>query len=79
MAVSGSTAAKDPMKTSLVRASELVLNDLQDFVTEATTEPWPGSGGPPRPGTRLTGRFIELWFGDHDNPAVRLRSLALDE
>jgi len=62
-----------------VRASELALNDLQDFVTEATTEPWPGSGNPPRPNARLTGRLIELWFGDHDHPDVRLRSLPLDE
>jgi len=57
----------------------LALNDLQDFVAEATTEPWPGSGGPPRPGARLQGRLIELWFGDHDHPDARLRSLPLDE
>jgi|SRR5450759_2519861 len=62
-----------------VRASELALNDLQDFVTEATTEPWPGSGSPPCPGARLEGRLIELWFADHDHPDAQLRPLPLDD
>jgi hypothetical protein len=62
-----------------VRACELAVNDLQDFVTEKTTEPWPSSTGrPPRPGVRLVGRIVEMWFGEDGDPVARLRSLPLD-
>jgi hypothetical protein len=71
------TSGQGSMDALAVRASELAINDLQDFVTEETTEPWPGSSGPPRPGVRLVGRTIELWFGVHDHPVVRLRPLPL--
>lgn len=64
----------------LLQASQLALHDLQDFLAEETTDPWPGSGGaPPRPSVRFGGRTIELWFGDHDRPDVRLRPLSLED
>src|ERR1039458_2801568 len=54
----------------IVRACELALHDLQDFVMVATTEQWPGSGGPIRPGARIEGRSVDLWFGDRQHPTV---------
>jgi hypothetical protein len=62
----------------IVRACELALNDLQDFVMEATTERWPGSGGFPRSGARMEGRSVNLWFGEREHPTVQLRPLPLD-
>jgi hypothetical protein len=62
-----------------VRACELAVNDLQDFVIQKTTELWPSSGGRlAQPGVRLVERSIEIWLGEHDRPVARLRSLPLD-
>jgi hypothetical protein len=72
-------SGQDSIEALTVRACELAVNDLQDFVTEETTEPWPSSGGrPPRVSARLAGRSIEIWFGEHDHPVARLRPLILD-
>jgi hypothetical protein len=73
------TSGQGSMEALTVQACELAVHDLQDFVTKQTTEPWPGTRGrPPRPGVRLMGRTIEIWFGEHDQPATRLRPLPLD-
>jgi hypothetical protein len=70
---------QDSVEDLTIRACELALNDLQDFVTEKTAEPWPATEGrPPRPVVCLVGRAIEMWFGSRDHPVARLRPLALD-
>jgi hypothetical protein len=72
-------SAEDSMEGLTLRACELALNDLQDFITESTTEPWPAiSGQPPRPGARLSERTVEMWFGSEGHPVARLRPLPLD-
>jgi hypothetical protein len=72
-------SGQDSLEGLTVRACELALSDLQDFVTEQTTEPWPATHGrPPRPGVRLVERTIEMWFGSNDHPVARLRPLPLE-
>jgi hypothetical protein len=72
-------SGQDSLEDLTVRACELALNDLQDFVTEKTKEPWPAlSGRPPRPGALLVERTIEMWFGPSDQPVTRLRPLPLE-
>jgi hypothetical protein len=72
-------SGQDSLEGLAVQACELALNDLQDFVTEKTTEPWPATEGPPpQPGARLVGRTIEMWFGSLDQPVTLLRPLALE-
>jgi hypothetical protein len=55
------------------------LDDLQDFVDEATTEPWPGTKVVPVPGALIHGGQVHLWYGDIEEPALRLRPIPLED
>lgn len=48
------------------------LDDLQDFVSEATREPWPGTRAQPEAHARLRDRALHLWYGgpDQESDAV---------
>jgi hypothetical protein len=67
------------------RQSELVLDacwhafsDLQDFVDEKTTEPWPGLNSPPTPHARIENDSVIIWFGDPQSPDLAIRPLLLN-
>lgn len=68
----------DPVDLA-VEACRLALEDLADFVDEATTEPWPVKRGtPPAPEAKAANVFVLMWFGDPDDPALQLDPLPLD-
>ncbi len=55
-----------------------VISGVQDEITEALTEPWPARNGRMvNPDTRQTGAVTEMWFGDVDNPVLRLRPITV--
>ena len=62
----------------LVEACWRALDDLQDFIDESTTEPWPGTRNVPRPGAYIDGDEVLLWYGDIRHPALRLRPIPLE-
>lgn len=39
------------------------LDELQDFIDEATHEPWPGSRSQPRARAGIRGQSLHLWYG----------------
>jgi hypothetical protein len=49
-----------------------VLDELQDYIDEATHDPWPGQSTPPRAYAQVRGRMLHLWYGgpDVDSAAV---------
>ena len=59
---------KDPAAHVAAQA----LSELQDYVDEASHEPWPGSSTPPRPFAEVRGPALHLWYGwpDITSPAV---------
>jgi hypothetical protein len=62
----------------IVEACWRALDDLEDFVDEATTEPWPAEQGtPPRPAARIEGRVVHLWFGEAERPVLELEPIPL--
>jgi hypothetical protein len=61
----------------LAEACRRALEDLQDFVAEATTEPWPGSRSMPHAGARVEDGSVLLWYGERDHPVLLLESLPL--
>jgi hypothetical protein len=63
----------------IVEACWRALDDLEDFVDEATTEPWPADRGqPPSPAARIEGRTVRLWYGEPEQPVLELEPVPLD-
>jgi hypothetical protein len=47
------------------------LDDLQDYISEATHDPWPGRTAQPTPQIELRGAELHLWYGGrHGRQAV---------
>jgi hypothetical protein len=46
------------------------LDELQDYVNEATHDPWPGSRAQPRPYARIRESMLQLGYGDPDAPIL---------
>jgi len=70
-------ALREPRENleTAVRAS---LSGVQDYVADATTEPWPGSGGTqPNPDARVEADTVRMWFGPEDAPVLRLPPIDL--
>ena len=60
----------------------LALDDLQDYVLDVTTEPWPRQPGKrrhPRPWAQVEGRTVFLWYGDRTYRALELEPIHLDD
>lgn len=56
-------------------AARLAFGDLQDFVDEETTEPWPGTTSPPTPHARIEAGSVIVWFGDPQAPDLAVTPL----
>jgi hypothetical protein len=48
------------------------LDELQDYVDEASHDPWPGVRKPPRPHADIREQALYLWYGGPDisSPAI---------
>ena len=57
-------AAGESDEADLVSTTVMILDQLQDFVSEATTDPWPGTGRQPEPHGELRGGALHLWYGE---------------
>jgi hypothetical protein len=42
------------------------LDELQDYVDEASHDPWPGTRTPPRPFAQVEGHMLRMWYGGPD-------------
>jgi len=42
------------------------LDELQDYVDEASHNPWPGTRTPPRPYAETKGQALHMWYGGPD-------------
>jgi len=55
----------------LVGVCVQVLDELQDYVSEATHDPWPGRTAQPAPQARIHRAELRLWYGGpHGRQAV---------
>ena len=69
-------AADESDEANLVRAAVMILDQLQDFVSEATADPWPGTGRQPEPHAEIRGGALHLWYGAPDD--VKLAIAPID-
>jgi hypothetical protein len=67
------------MSERVLQAARLAFGDLQDFVDEETTEPWPGATSPPTPNARIEGGGVIVWFGDQEAPDLEITPLLLGD
>lgn len=47
-------------------AAAQALDELQDFIDEATHDPWPGTRTPPQAYAQIHGSMLHLWYGGPD-------------
>jgi hypothetical protein len=64
---------------AIVRVAVLALDHLQDYVSEATHDPWPGTSSQPRPSAQVRGRMLHLWYGEPDNVVLACRPIPLGD
>ena len=63
----------------MVAASQHVMSDVQDYLAECTTEPWPREASPmPTPHARLVAGMILFLWGDGQAPDCRLEPLEVE-
>jgi hypothetical protein len=48
----------------LVRVAAQALSELQDYVDEATHDPWPGARTPPQAHAQIRDAVLHLWYGE---------------
>jgi hypothetical protein len=54
----------------LVGLAAQALDELQDYISEATHDPWPGTSSQPRPHARIRNSMLHLYYGDPDHPVL---------
>jgi hypothetical protein len=59
-----STTVEEPLEDRATQAAWFALNDLQDYVDEEATEPWPGQRTPPPAHAAVRAGKLHMWFGD---------------
>jgi hypothetical protein len=65
-------------RENLETAVRATLSGVQDYIAEATAEPWPGSGGTqPNSDARVDDDRVQMWFGSEEAPLIRLRPIDL--
>jgi hypothetical protein len=53
------------------------LDELQDYISEATHDPWPGTTAQPRPYARIRDSMLYLGYGDPDAPILTCAPIPL--
>ncbi len=67
-----------PIVELVETAAWAIMNGIQDVIMESIREQWPmGTTRAADPGARVAGDQLHLWFGDEDNPVLRLESVDL--
>ncbi len=70
-------ALQEPAE-NLETAVRAALSSVQDYIADATTEPWPGTGGrQPNPDARVEANTVSMWFGPENAPVLRLPPIDL--
>ena len=62
----------------VVNACIQALDDLQDYIDEATHDPWPGDRAPSRPYAEIHGTRVVLGYGSPDAPVLECEPIPLD-
>lgn len=64
---------------NIVGVAVQALDELQDYISEATHAPWPGKTSQPSPHGRILDAHLNLWYGDGDNPSLAFEPIPLTD
>ena len=67
----------DTLEEQIAWCAENALGELQDFVDETSTEPWPGQHTVPRAHAAVIEGKLHLWFGDASDPVLECEPIEL--
>jgi len=67
----------DANADAVTRVAARALDELQDYVSEATHDPWPGTHAQPRPYARIRDALLHLGYGDPDAPVLACAPIPL--
>lgn len=67
----------DTFEERVAWCAEHALDELQDFVDETSTEPWPGERTVPRAHAAVVEGKLHMWFGDADAPVLECEPIEL--
>ena len=62
---------------NIVGVAVQALSELQDYISEATHTPWPGTTSQPSPHAQILDAHLHLWYGDPDNPILACEPIPL--
>jgi hypothetical protein len=67
----------DSEEERIINVSVQALDELQDFVSEVTSDPWPGEARQPQPRGNVRDSYLYLWYGDSESPILACEPIAL--
>lgn len=67
----------ETVEEAIVGVTIQALDELQDFVDEASHHPWPGSRRPPRPNAAIRGSELHCWYEDCGDIVAACRPIQL--
>lgn len=62
---------------NIVGLAVQALDELQDYVSEATHDPWPGTTAQPAPHAQIRESTLHLWYGDPGSPVLACEPVPL--
>jgi hypothetical protein len=68
----------DDLPANLETAARAIMSNIQDWIADATSDPWPGIRSQPNPSASVQDHQLHMWFGDADGQVLSLRPLDLD-
>jgi hypothetical protein len=67
----------DSDEDGLVAVAEQALDELEDYVDEATHDPWPGTRRQPIPRAQIRHAALHLWYADGGNVVLACEPIPL--
>jgi hypothetical protein len=66
-------------RENIVGVAVQALDELQDYISEATHMPWPGEGSQPSPHGRILDSHLDLWYGDNERAILVCEPIPLPD
>jgi hypothetical protein len=66
-------------RENIVGVAVQALDELQDYISEATHSPWPGESSQPRPHGRIHDSHLSLWYGNDTNAILACEPIPLPD